>query len=999
MAMPTIFDVCQPRNDIIVNSVNEADYAADLARVLKGDAPPVYQEAAAFFANTYPTRGLTNLFWNIFTRLGDQADSSVSSIFRLDTTYGGGKTHALIALSHAAREGASIPGIEEFIDPAFLPSKKVAIAAFDGENADPANGRLLAPNIRAFTPWGELAYALGGEAGYELMRKSDEMGAAPGAELLAQLIGDKPTLILLDELAVYLRKAAAVNPQLPGQLAAFLTALFKAVEGQPHAALVYTLAVGKDGENQQDAYGQEHAAIASAMNEAASVSARKATVLDPTGEDETIQVLRRRLFSHIDEDKAVEVVNAYIKLWDREKDNLPSDSQSPEIRRNFYKDYPFHPEMMAVFTEKTSTLGNFQRTRGMLRILAGAIARLWATKPPDVYSLQLGQLDLSCQSIRQEIITRLGQTHFWPALKADIAAAEKEPPALAAQLDEEMGFGKPYTAAVAQAIFFHTLAYNDSVQGASPGQLRYGLLSPGFETGFINAALDRFKEESAYLDDKPGQPLRFLHEPNLNQLIRQQEKNIDADAIRALLTDTIQSIFREDNAIFNPRCFVSNSLEVPDDGGKPSLVVLGYEACSIKDISDPVPELAARIYQTYGNNPRVYRNNLLILVADRNNIDKMKIAARRMLALEALNKSDIKKSLPEHQKHLLEGEIKKAPQNLNIAIQTAYRHLYYPSRPGSQAQDALMRQTIEYDKSSAKPGKGQQQIVLSISGKKLRRKNAEPDSPDFLINRTRLKTEGKLTTGDLAREYRSNPQLCILEDNSTICQCIANGIKFGDFVYRKGDLVATCDTPEAVIQIADDAEVMTQIYVRENNILKKPEPVAEKPDNTSGVEQKTDPFGKNFGSGSETVTKTPGPALVTLQQEGPLAEVLTRLWEKIPANGQVINMRIAIFNMDDAFALISLLRNFTDCGKKTEFDVTFKNTDGSDNSCGYKGSLTGALAWKDFLPRQLRCAINSQAQAAIDLAGENIPSPARILDACNAFEVNIKATYKQPAAS
>ena len=156
-----------------------------------------------------------------------------------------------------------------------LPSRDVQIAAFDGENADPANGRAMEPSLRAYTPWGELAYQLRGKAGYELVKPSDIARVAPGADTLRELFGGLPTLILLDELSVYLRKVSNI-PDARAQLTAFLTAVFKAVESSPNAVLVYTLAVGKDGKA-SDAYGAENQFIAQQMAELESVSARKAT--------------------------------------------------------------------------------------------------------------------------------------------------------------------------------------------------------------------------------------------------------------------------------------------------------------------------------------------------------------------------------------------------------------------------------------------------------------------------------------------------------------------------------------------------------------------------------------------------------------------------------------------------------------------------------------------------------------------------------------------------
>ena len=203
--IPTIFETCRPRADVLEGSIAEADFAADLARVIVGKGSDEYLDPARFFANTYPTRGLRNLLANVCRRLAG-AGGEVAAIFRLDTSYGGGKTHGLIALAHAARGVEGVSNVSEFVDPSLLPQGRVRVAAFDGENADPANGRTMGDGVLAYTPWGEIAHALAGKAGYERVRRSDESRVAPGAETLRELFGDDPVLILLDELSVYLRK-------------------------------------------------------------------------------------------------------------------------------------------------------------------------------------------------------------------------------------------------------------------------------------------------------------------------------------------------------------------------------------------------------------------------------------------------------------------------------------------------------------------------------------------------------------------------------------------------------------------------------------------------------------------------------------------------------------------------------------------------------------------------------------------------------------------------
>ena len=323
MTVPTIFDTCRPRTDVLDGSIADADFAADLALVLTGRASVGYRDAVPFFANTYPTRGLKNLLANVCRRLSG-AGNAATAIFRLDTSYGGGKTHGLIALSHAAKGMDGVPNTEEFVDPSLLPKGTVRVAAFDGENADPVNGRSLGGGVLAYTPWGEIAHALAGKPGYERVRKSDEQRTAPGAETLRSLFGDQPTLILLDELSVYLRKVSGI-PAARGQLTAFLTSLYKAVENAPNAALVYTLAIGKDG-LATDAYSEENQIVADHMAEIEKVSARKATLLNPTEEDETVHVLRRRLFESIDDTAAIASIDAYQKLWVAHQDGLGGDA-------------------------------------------------------------------------------------------------------------------------------------------------------------------------------------------------------------------------------------------------------------------------------------------------------------------------------------------------------------------------------------------------------------------------------------------------------------------------------------------------------------------------------------------------------------------------------------------------------------------------------------------------------------------------------------------------
>ena len=825
MTIPTIFETCLPRADILSGSVADADFAADLAQVIRGHASEEYAEPARFFARTWPTRGLKNLLANVCRRLSG-AGGEAAAIFRLDTSYGGGKTHALIALVHTVRGARDVGSIGEFVDPSLLPEGPVRVAAFDGENADPANGRAMGDGVLARTPWGEIAYALAGKAGYERVRNSDERGVAPGAETLRELFGGQPALILLDELSVYLRKVQRVD-HARDQLSAFLTSLFKAVESEPKAALVYTRAIGKDG-RATDAYSEENQFIGDRMAEVESVSARKATLLNPTEEDETIQVLRRRLFDRVDSAAVPAVVAAYQDLWTAHGDALVRDAVHPQTAESFRASYPLHPEVLETLTGKTATLGNFQRVRGMLRLLARTIAHLWKAQPADATAIHLHHIDPGHEPIRQEIVTRLGQTAYLPAIANDVAGGGSGARALAQEIDAAHHGGMPpYAAYVARTIFMHTLAFNDPLKGVSAERLRYSVLGPATDISFIDQARKRFVTDSAYLDDRPRAPMRFLAEANLRQIIRREEQHVDAGDARAELDDRIRRIFS--GKTFETISFPGGPFDVPDEvgDGRPRLIVLSYDGVAIGTSVDSVPELVERIHTRRGADGaqlRALRNNLVFVVADDARKEEMRRAAVRRLALLALKRADRLADLAEHQQEKIRELEAGSEHTLAIAIQQCYRHIFYPSRNRIGASGAdLDHSAIDLPATSDQPGAGQQQVVRALRElRKLRLAEDEPDSPTYVRDRTPLR-RGQMTTLALREEFRRDPALPIMSGDDIFVRGIRRGVEQGDYIYRCGELLCGPGDPAVSIMIDEQTVVLTMEYARNRGIWPRPE--------------------------------------------------------------------------------------------------------------------------------------------------------------------------------
>jgi hypothetical protein len=990
MSVQTIFDLCTPRPDVLAGTASDSDFAADLSHVIRGTGGPAeYSDPARFFANTYPTRGLKSLLSNVCTRLAGKP-GAVAAIFRLDTSFGGGKTHGLIALVHAARGMQNVANPAEFLDPGLIPTAEVKVAAFDGENADPANGRRMSNDVLAFTPWGELAYALAGNAGYQRVRNSDEEGIAPGAETLAELFADRPALILLDELSIYLRKVRH-RPGARDQLTAFLTSLFKAIESSPRATLVYTLAVGKDGKA-GDAYSDENQFIADRMAEAESVSARKATLLNPTEDDETVQVLRRRLFERIDDAGAATVIDDYQKLWRDHRDSLSHEAARQSTSGEFARSFPLHPDVLKTFTDKTATLANFQRVRGMLRILGRTVARLWETRPADATAIHLHHIDLGYEPIRQEIITRLGLSLYGPAIRADIAG-EQGRKSLAQELDHENYRGMPpYTTYVARTIFLHTLAFNEQLKGLTPDHLRYAMIAPFIDISFTDAARQRFMENSAYLDDRPGAPLRFLADANLTQVIRGMERNIDPGELRAQLNDRIKAIFG--GASLESVPFPGGPWDVPDEigNGRPLLVVLSYEGCTVGMSVDAVPDLIARIYErkgAEGGSLRQLRNNLVFVVADDSRVEEMRQKTARRLALRDLRAPERLAELAEHQQAKVKELESRSETEIAVAVQQCFRHVLYPSpnRIPNATVD-LAHTALDIHSVSEKPGAGQQQVVRALRDfRKLRTQEDEPDAPGYIRDRTPLK-RGQMTTASLRDEFRRDKNLPILLSGDVFVKGIRKGVEQGEYVYQRGELLYGPGDPITPITVDEQAVVFTMAYARDHNIWPRPapKPAGGEPAATSGGGQpdsfptgSTSGGGGGFSAGTGGTTSTPPlPAGAPgFTAEGLLKEALIQLWEKARSRRVELigSLAIRLFDAADAFRLLSVVAGIRGADRKTAvFEGEYETSAGSTLAIEYRGSPADAQPLKDFLEPQLRAAKEKTMQARFEIGfGEGLP--------------------------
>jgi hypothetical protein len=877
-----------------------------------------------------------------------------------------------------------VSNVAEFLDPTVVPAGRVRVAAFDGENADPANGRPMGEGVRAHTPWGEIAYQLAGKPGYEIVRQSDEQRIAPGADTIKELFGSDPVLVVLDELGEYLRRVQSMGGR--DQLTGFLKALLTAIESTPKAAVVYTLAVRSDGKA-VDAFAEENEFLANAMSELESVSGRKATNLNPTRDDETAKVIRRRLFASIDDSRSGEVINAYRQLWTAHRDILSEEAKRSTTSAEFEQTYPFHPDVLDTLTGKTATLGGFQRVRGMLRILAKTVAAVWAKRPPDASAIHLHHIDLGSDVVRREFTTRLQQSAFVPALLNDIAGPP-EKLALAQELDAKNFKGLlPYGTYVARTIFIHTLAFNNDLKGLSPDHLRYSILSPAADLSFIDDARTKFRAESAYLDDRPTAPLRFNAEANLTQVIGREEKNIDPGEARIQLVDRAKGIFGGPSFDLIP--FPGGPWDVPDDvsDGKPRLVLLSHDALEIGPDLREIPDLVARMFERKGadgNGLRSLRNNLIFVVADETKVNEMKRAIVRRLALQELKRPERLKELAEHQQaKVLELE-KKSETEAAIAIQQCYRHVLYPSRNalGGTGSVQLAHSVIDIQNASQRPGSGQLQVVRQLqSQNKLRDASDPPDSPSFIRDRTPLK-KGQMTARDLRDEFRRDPSLSILLSDDVFRKAIRKGVEEGVYIYKRGDLLAGPGDPMPSINIDEETTIFTMDFAKSKGLWPRPVPMpAAQPASAAGGASISGPLlpaigGRSgfsepnaaaaFGSG-QPASAGGIPNANVFTAEGILKEALRKVVEQAKSAKleKVDRIVIRLFEYGDAFKLIPVANSIAGTKRLVTLTGGFVTTQESSMQFEFSGVAQDASTMKDYLEPQFRAAKETDLQTSI----------------------------------
>ena len=806
-----LFNACAPRS---ASSANE-NYAADLHGALRNELGSI-ESARQFFQSTYPTNGLSEICRTIFSRLTLGNESNESSLYRIDSSFGGGKTHTLIALAGLAKHTELI---REDITPVpsnLVPDEPVRIVAFTGENTDLVNGAYLGddfPSIRPKSLIGHIAVQIGGDFAFRRFENHDINLTSPGSEEIAQLIGDAPCIILIDELVQLLRRYedADFRDKLP-QLTTLCSALAKAVENSPRAVMVITTP-----DPAGDAYQDASAQVNHILGEIDSVLARtmfQAVSSQPDGSD-LPRILRKRLFADVDESVRQEVSELYANLLQRSAAMISPPPQDRTVRQWFSDNYPFHPDTLAIITERLSANDNFQKTRGTLRLLAKTIQNMRRPANDDgAMLIHPHHITPDSPDISGEIITRLSKSDFQSAISADITG----PDSTAVRIDEARQSNP--AGRIARAALLSSLSPIATAQGlSSPELIRAVVMPTDDDPAVISNAIAEFRSKALYVNDNPTDPtVRFTTVPSLNRILLERGRAISARDVRSHLTSAITKCFSMPNR--NSQDHMEASIfpfeaNIPDSPDRVHLGIINYEW--LTEGQAGLPAALTTFYrnspQNNGQAPRQFKNNMVILVADNPDDNQMEMFARRYLAARQVNDNP-PETLQDYQKVNLASELASSERDLYIAIQKLYVNLYYPSVDDAISNDALLtRIRITQDDASEVPSQGQHAVIKTLRGrsKLLMRDSANLDGEMYWNTRPNLRNSKALLSG-IKEEFGREPRNYMLLNKAVSDQLFRNALDMGFLVIQTG--AGQIITASNSLVHTDDPDAM--VYLRTN---------------------------------------------------------------------------------------------------------------------------------------------------------------------------------------
>ena len=679
--LPSWRDVMQPHPDVAEGRYVTAEFAADLAQVARGGGAYEYRDPVEFFARTYVTEGMSGLLVAALQRISGKGGEPV---IQLKTAFGGGKTHTELALYHIARGGlsvAKVPNLKEVLDRAGLDSFPHAnVAVLVGTALDPTKRKNPAnlPKYTVGTLWGEMAYQLATSAGrpdlYAIIADADRKGVSPGSENLKRLMDEcGPSLILMDELVAYAKKLYGVNGLPAGSYDNFITFIQEITEAA--RASQNSIVVASIPESEIETGG---IAGKNALEAIEHTFGRMESIWKPVTANEGFEVVRRRLFLDCkDEDARDRVCTEFSKTYQKNGSDFPTETREVDYLERMRACYPIHPEVFDRLYEDWATLERFQRTRGVLRLMAAVIHDLWMANDAGAMIMP-GSIPLDMRDVRDELVRHLPDT--WNSIIDREVDGKRSIPYQKDKENQRYGL-KLAARRVARTIMLGSAptAREQQVRGLEASRIRLGVVQPGESISDFNDALNALHGSLSYLyNSSNGSRYWYDTRPTLRKTAEDRASQVGSEDVVFEIESRLKKL-RKHGAFAGVHVCPSSSADVPDEQAARLVVLRPSDVHKNKAQTTEALTVAEGILNARGTSPRIYRNTLVFVAPDKDELSSLEAEVKRYLAWKSI--FDERDDLNLDANQIKETQLNQARCNDTVErrIKETYRWLLVPN--------------------------------------------------------------------------------------------------------------------------------------------------------------------------------------------------------------------------------------------------------------------------------------------------------------------------------
>ena len=770
-------EIVTPHTDVASGRYQQAEFAADLWQVYLGEGTDEYRDPVEFFRRTYLTESLKGLLVGAIRRLAGRGGDPV---VQLQTNFGGGKTHSMLALYHLFSGAASgeLDGIDSVLDEADATEiTKANRVVLVGNKISPGNPAVKPDGTVVRTLWGELAWQLGRKRAFARVAADDEKATSPG-DVLRELFKEYgPCLVLIDEWVAYARQLHDQSDLPAGGFEtqfSFAQVLTESAKLAKNCLLVISLPAS-------DTAGSPHTRAddvevggqrgREALDRLRNVVGRIESSWRPAGAEESFEIVRRRLFEPFTDpvqfkDRDV-VARTFSEFYRTQHQEFPPECRDADYEKRIKAAYPIHPEIFDRLYTDWSTLVKFQRTRGVLRLMAAVIHSLWEKDDRNPLILP-ANIAIDDPRVQFELARYLPD-NWVPVIEKDVDG----PNSLPLRIDGAVpNLGKFHASRrVARAIYLGSAPTADAAhRGLEDRRVKLGCVMPGESPAVFGDALRRLAGAATYLY-QDGPRYWYSTQPTVTKLAEDRAEQLkrNPDKVVQELGSRLRSDLRNTGDFKRVHPLPQSGQDVPDDLDA-RLVVLGTDTPYSKEKGSPAETAAKAILESRGSAPRICRNTLVFLAADKTRLQDLDEAVRRYLAWESILGEREQLDLSPHQVRQAETQKEAASSAVTARLPETYQWLLVPVQNTLEASMdwqamRLSGQHALADRASKKL-KGDELLVTSFAGTRLRME----------LDRVPLWRGDHVSIKQIVEDFARYLYLPRLRDSTVLLNAISDGV-------------------------------------------------------------------------------------------------------------------------------------------------------------------------------------------------------------------------------